>query len=93
MRTLLAVLAAISIAGGAFAQKPTKVSPKVSLKSPKWTKKLVEPTCCKSKKCHHSTGEDKHHVCNKMCHDSHQAKGTCCNAHQHTKAKSTKKNM
>ncbi|WP_309721746.1 hypothetical protein [Armatimonas sp.] len=45
--------------------------------------KLSEPKCCKGMKCTHATGEDKHHVCNKMCHDSHQKKGTCCAAHKH----------
>ena len=39
---------------------------------------LVEPDCCKGKECFHVYGEDKHHICNKYCHDSRQMSGHCC---------------
>ena len=49
------------------------------------TKKLVEPKCCAGKHCIHATGEDKHHVCNKFCHDKMQKKGECCRGYNKPK--------
>jgi hypothetical protein len=44
---------------------------------------LDEPDCCKAKDCHHSIGEDKHHTCNRHCHDDKQPDGKCCQPHMH----------
>ena len=63
------------------------------------TKKLVEPKCCAGKHCVHATGEDKHHVCNKFCHDKMQKKGECCRGYNKpkpatkSKAPTTKKKV
>lgn len=39
---------------------------------------LVEPDCCQGKQCYHVTGEHKHHVCHKYCHNDKQKDGHCC---------------
>lgn len=55
------------------------------------TKKLHEPKCCAGKHCVHATGEDKHHVCNKHCHDKMQKKGECCRGYNKPKPTSPPK--